>query len=193
MGPIWGRQDPGGPRVGPMNFAIWDGNWRVNLDCWHIQGKCFHSLMSCSNSSIFHLDASSHSMEYGYPNGTEAGREAGWGSEFVPLKKREVESFTLLHKNSRAARYFGIRTPLKQYHCYESANIPYTDLQYLAQYREIINNLQEMPLMFCHYAVRYCGTWRKWPGQSPGNVLSISDLELYLIERNTDVCDPVTD
>ena len=23
MGPIWGRQDPGGPRVGPMNFAIW--------------------------------------------------------------------------------------------------------------------------------------------------------------------------
>ena len=24
MGPIWGRQDPGGPYVGPMNFAIWD-------------------------------------------------------------------------------------------------------------------------------------------------------------------------
>ena len=23
MGPTWGRQDPGGPRVGPMNFAIW--------------------------------------------------------------------------------------------------------------------------------------------------------------------------
>ena len=25
MGPIWGRQDPGGPNVGPMNFAIWGG------------------------------------------------------------------------------------------------------------------------------------------------------------------------
>ena len=25
MGAIWGRQDPGGPDVGPMNFAIWDG------------------------------------------------------------------------------------------------------------------------------------------------------------------------
>ena len=25
MGPIWGRQDPGGPHVGPKNFAIWDG------------------------------------------------------------------------------------------------------------------------------------------------------------------------
>ena len=22
MGPIWGRQDPGGPHVGPMDFAI---------------------------------------------------------------------------------------------------------------------------------------------------------------------------
>ena len=25
MGPIWGWQDPGGPHVGPMNFAIWVG------------------------------------------------------------------------------------------------------------------------------------------------------------------------
>ena len=24
MGPIWDRQDPGGPHVGPMNFAIWE-------------------------------------------------------------------------------------------------------------------------------------------------------------------------
>ena len=24
MGPIWGRQDPGGPHVGPMNLAIYD-------------------------------------------------------------------------------------------------------------------------------------------------------------------------
>ena len=23
MGPIWGRQDPGGPHIGPMDFAIW--------------------------------------------------------------------------------------------------------------------------------------------------------------------------
>ena len=23
-GPTWGRQDPGGPHVGAMNFAIWD-------------------------------------------------------------------------------------------------------------------------------------------------------------------------
>ena len=24
MGPSWGREDPGGPHVGPMNFAVWD-------------------------------------------------------------------------------------------------------------------------------------------------------------------------
>ena len=24
VGPIWGRQDPGGPHVGPTYFAIWD-------------------------------------------------------------------------------------------------------------------------------------------------------------------------
>ena len=24
MGPNWGRQDPGGPHVGPVNLAIWD-------------------------------------------------------------------------------------------------------------------------------------------------------------------------
>ena len=23
VGPIWGRQDPGGPHVGHMNFTIW--------------------------------------------------------------------------------------------------------------------------------------------------------------------------
>ena len=128
-----------------------------------------------------------------YPNGPEAGREAGWGSEFVPLKKREVGSFILLHKISRTACCFGIRTFLKQYNCYESATISYTDHQYLARYSEIINNLQEIPLIFCNYAVRSCGTWRKGPGQSPCNVLSISDLELYVTETSMGVCDPVTD
>ena len=32
MGPVWGRQNPGGPHVGPMNFAIWVGlteNWEI--------------------------------------------------------------------------------------------------------------------------------------------------------------------
>ena len=33
MGPIWGRQDPDGPHVGPMNFAIWAIHWRNSLQC----------------------------------------------------------------------------------------------------------------------------------------------------------------
>ena len=128
-----------------------------------------------------------------YPNGPEAGRKTGWGSEFVPLKKPEVGSFILLHKISRTACCFGICIILKRYSCYESATIWCTDHQYLAQYCEIINNLQEMPLIFCDYVVRPCGTWRKGTGQSPCNVLSISDLELYVTETSTSVCDPVTD
>ena len=108
-------------------------------------------------------------------------------------KKREVGSFILLHKISRTACCFRIRTFLRQYNFYESANIWYTDHQYLAQYSEIINNLQEIPLIFCNYAVRSCGTWRKGPGQSPCTVLSISDLKLYVTETSTGVCDPVTD
>ena len=31
MGPIWGRHDPSGPHVGPMNFAIW--NMLSNESC----------------------------------------------------------------------------------------------------------------------------------------------------------------
>ena len=37
MRPIWGRHDPGGPHVGPMNFAIWDNTigckFRGFVDC----------------------------------------------------------------------------------------------------------------------------------------------------------------
>ena len=44
MGPIWGRQDPGGPHVGPMNFVIWAGSWRqasrVNCHAQFISHCC---------------------------------------------------------------------------------------------------------------------------------------------------------
>ena len=32
MGPIWGRQDPGGPHVDPMNFAIWVYLWSIKRE-----------------------------------------------------------------------------------------------------------------------------------------------------------------
>ena len=40
VGPIWGRQDPGGPHVGRTNFALWDVcfqvlGWTVYMcSCW---------------------------------------------------------------------------------------------------------------------------------------------------------------
>ena len=45
MGPIWGRQDPGGPHVGPMNFAIWDHNegvacyFQCKLAIWFLKSR----------------------------------------------------------------------------------------------------------------------------------------------------------
>ena len=52
MGPTWGRQDPAGPHVGPMNLAI-----RATLSCCHfiifLLSKCrkFHSWKCIGNMS----------------------------------------------------------------------------------------------------------------------------------------------
>ena len=55
MGPIWDRQDPGGPHVGPMNFAIWESLvWATGS----VAGWDFHcqSLKIWTNlSSYFNL------------------------------------------------------------------------------------------------------------------------------------------
>ena len=61
MGPIWGRQDPGGPHVGPMNFAIWEYFWQACIcfmfvDSYVLQywissekSKCFHQLVTITS------------------------------------------------------------------------------------------------------------------------------------------------
>ena len=49
-GPIWGRQDPGGPHVGPVNFAIWEAS---------------HFIMSSTGIEISHnLKNSTMRMQY---------------------------------------------------------------------------------------------------------------------------------
>ena len=51
MGPIWGRQDAGGPHVGTMNFAIRQYNWTTKLD-WF---RCTEQLISeISNTKYIH-------------------------------------------------------------------------------------------------------------------------------------------
>ena len=39
MGPTWGRQDPGGPHVGPMNPAIWENGFKRFLSVFNVY-KC---------------------------------------------------------------------------------------------------------------------------------------------------------
>ena len=51
MGPIWGRQDPDGPHVGPMNFAI-----RVTNSIPYIPAMPRNKLFSCMHSQAFCLD-----------------------------------------------------------------------------------------------------------------------------------------
>ena len=62
MGPIWGRQDPGGRHVGPMNFAIWvsNGVTTVWLSHWYLLWWFFFVLFHCSLFDVcyfFHLEA----------------------------------------------------------------------------------------------------------------------------------------
>ena len=72
MGPIWGRQDPSGPHVGPMNFAIWGGGggggvgsyWAgyisgLVLDCSNSSAFAMELLQSCTKPSISKVDLSS--------------------------------------------------------------------------------------------------------------------------------------
>ena len=47
MGPTWGRQDPGGPHVGPMNFAIWVSMSYDPGNIWNILASslwCSHEM-----------------------------------------------------------------------------------------------------------------------------------------------------
>ena len=48
MGPIWGRQDPDGHHVGPMNFAIWAAIVIYNLT--YIGYKCYDVLKNNKNN-----------------------------------------------------------------------------------------------------------------------------------------------
>ena len=48
MGPIWGREDPGGPHVGPMNFAI----WVVVLCKIYSYVHCIHVFVTCAITNM---------------------------------------------------------------------------------------------------------------------------------------------
>ena len=52
MGPIWGRFDPGGPHVGPMNFAIWvHTNIYPGKFCDRIQKQGFINMLHTNENT----------------------------------------------------------------------------------------------------------------------------------------------
>ena len=61
MGPIWGRQDPGGPHIGPMNFSIWEvthwslGDVEVILQLYFFTNS-FYKLISLALSVKLVID-----------------------------------------------------------------------------------------------------------------------------------------
>ena len=70
MGPIWGRQDPGGPHVGPMNPAFWvfgqplKGNNEKSVTLnWYVLALHNSVILSASildHYGVFHINVSGH-------------------------------------------------------------------------------------------------------------------------------------
>ena len=46
LGPTWGRQDPGGPHVGPMSLAIWEITQPTNFGEMWIKLKISFKLLA---------------------------------------------------------------------------------------------------------------------------------------------------
>ena len=127
--------------------GIWIGYW------WQLRYR-----------GVFILHArilyDAHQSRFGLFFDPISAKSIAYPNEIRSFEKSEFGSFTLLHKISLIACCFDIRTLFNQYNCYESATTWYTDHQFWAQYSDIIDHLQEIPLMFCSYAVHSCGTWR---------------------------------
>ena len=56
MGPIWGRQDPGGPHVGPMNFAIWGIFFCISLRSIDRADLVVHVWRNVSYVQLIYMD-----------------------------------------------------------------------------------------------------------------------------------------
>ena len=61
MGPIWGRQDPGGPHIGPMNFAI-GGTFTAKVYYNNLIGYYFGEHQIDDTAFIFALIMTIHSQ-----------------------------------------------------------------------------------------------------------------------------------
>ena len=62
VGPTWGRQDPDGPHVGPMNFVLW-GQYAAELDNSLVFRRCSCNLKLITFKLISRMDILNVSCE----------------------------------------------------------------------------------------------------------------------------------
>ena len=97
MGPTWGRQDPGGPHVGPMNLAIWFvPRWLSCKVLSHITRSIF--------SKIFTIDTLIS------PSRTRQ------GVSFVSSRCHHILLFWFMQPYREIPCYTGIRQPCRWQH-----------------------------------------------------------------------------
>ena len=91
MGPIWGRQDPGGPHVVPMNLVVWDvcctakSNKLDKLREWSL--RTMHNVPSIRP---FRTQCINQVKEHGY--------QTGWNNHFLKFSSQYVNwiDYTLI-------------------------------------------------------------------------------------------------
>ena len=72
MGSFWGRQDPGGPHFGPMNFAMWDIVSTLETDDFATQRAsaskhCIHLVLAYSCASTKHVNSYLYNLWWRIP------------------------------------------------------------------------------------------------------------------------------
>ena len=98
----------------------WSKDWMINsmpysymagvvqhthaLNTMLIYLACLYSIEAWNH--VFTQLCFVHVMSHGYPNGLEASREAGWGSEFVSLKKNVKLTVLPCHTKNHEPRLF---------------------------------------------------------------------------------------
>ena len=71
MGPIWGRQDPGGPHVDPINLAIRESVIKYSRDVTHMPDcPVIISIVYCNNTTslVDNYDSLNHGCTHRYIN-----------------------------------------------------------------------------------------------------------------------------
>ena len=108
VGPIWGRQDRGGPHVGSMNFANWETWkyfvfkwWKLSLwielnYCWHLEINDYHQRPIRRMLEINQLTLAGHGLFHAnYVNAFAVG---AWepGPQFTKPSRAMISHVTVL-------------------------------------------------------------------------------------------------